>query len=78
MPCCQTHTYREKNFRNVDCVLANITLKLRTRKQTTKPQTNYRSCLWFSFLAPQWQIPHNTITLHKHFWCSLFCEFHSK
>ena len=55
-----------------------ITLKLRTRKQTTKPQTNYRSCLWFSFLAPQWQIPHNTITFHKHFWCSLFCEFHSK
>ena len=25
MPCCQTHTYREKNFRNVDCVLANYT-----------------------------------------------------
>ena len=44
-----------------------FTAKFRTCKQTTKPETNYCCCLRFSFLAP-----------HKYFWCSQFCEFHSK
>ena len=48
------------------------------REQTWKPQTNYRCCLRFSFLVPYWLFPHNTITFHKYFWCSRFCEFHSK
>ena len=51
-----------KNFWNVDCLLANITVKFRTHKQTTKPQTNYHCCLWLSFLAPNWLIPRNKIT----------------
>ena len=52
-------------------------LKFRTRQQTTKPQTNYRCCLRFSFLTPYWLSPRNTVTFHKYFWCSWFCEFHS-
>ena len=55
-----------------------ITIKFRTCEQTSKPQTNYRCCLWFSYLAPYWLISRNTITFHKYFWCSRFCEFHSK
>ena len=55
-----------------------ITIKFRTREQTSKPQTNYRCCLLFSYLAPYWLISRNTITFHKYFWCSRFCEFHSK
>ena len=55
-----------------------ITIKFRIRKQTSKPQTNYRCCLRFSYLAPYWLISRNTITFHKYFWCSRFCEFHSK
>ena len=55
-----------------------ITIKFRMRKQTSKPQTNYRCCLQFSYHAPYWLIPHNTITFHKYLWCSWFCEFHSK
>ena len=32
-----------------------ITLKFRTRKQTSKPQPNqYHSCVQFSFLTPYW------------------------
>ena len=54
-----------------------ITIKFRIRKQTSKPQTNYCCCLWFSYLAPYWLISRNTITFHKYFWCSQFCEFHS-
>ena len=54
-----------------------ITIKFRIRKQTSKPQTNYCCCLRFSYLAPYWLISHNTITFHKYFWCSQFCEFHS-
>ena len=54
-----------------------ITIKFRTCEQTSKPQTNYRCCLWFSYLAPYWLISRNTITFHKYFWCSRFCEFHS-
>ena len=30
----------------------------------------------FSFLMPYWVFPHNTITFHKYFWCSWFCECH--
>ena len=53
-----------------------ITIKFRTREQTSKPQTNYRCCLLFSYLVPYWLISCNTITFNKYFWCSPFCEFH--
>ena len=66
-----------KNFRNVDCVPGLTTIKFRIRRQTSKPQTYYRCCLPFSYLAPYWLISRNTITFHKYFWCSRFCEFHS-
>ena len=55
-----------------------ITIKFRTREQTSKPLTNYSCCLRFSYLAPYWLICRNTITFHKYFWCSRFCVFHSK
>ena len=54
-----------------------ITIKFRIRKQTSKPKINYRCCLRFSYLAPYWLFSRNTITFHKYFWCSRFCEFHS-
>ena len=54
-----------------------ITIKFRIRLQSSKPQTNYRCCLLFSYLVPYWLISCNTITFHKYFWCSWFCEFHS-
>ena len=34
-------------------------------KQTSKPQTNYRCCLQFSFPMPYWLFPQNTITFHN-------------
>ena len=55
-----------------------ITIKFRIRKQTSKPQTNCRCCLRFSYLAHYWLISRNTITFLKYFWCSRFGEFHSK
>ena len=55
-----------------------ITIKFRIRKLTSKPQTNYRCCLRFSYLAPYWLISRKTITFHKYFWCSRFCKFHNK
>ena len=55
-----------------------ITIKFRIRKQTSKTQIYYRCCLQFSFLASYWLISRNTITFHKYFWCSRFCEFHIK
>ena len=55
-----------------------ITIKFRIRKQTSEAQTNYCCCLWLSYLAPYWLISCNTITFHKYFWCSRFCEFHSE
>ena len=55
-----------------------ITIKFRIRKQTSKPEINYHCCLRFSYLAPYWLISCTTITFHKYFWCSWFCEFHSK
>ena len=67
-----------KNFRNVDFVYWPITIKFRIRKKTSKPQTNYRCCLRFSYLAPYWLISRSKITFHRYFWCSRFCEFHSK
>ena len=54
-----------------------ITIKLRIRKQTSKPQINDCCCLWFSYLVPCWLISRNTIAFHKYFWCSGFCEFHN-
>ena len=67
-----------KNFRNVDFVYWPITIKFRIRKKTSKPQTNYRCCLRFSYLAPYWLISRSKIRFHRYFWCSRFCEFHSK
>ena len=55
-----------------------ITMKFRIRKQTSKLQTKYCCCLWFSYLTPYWLISRDTRTFHKYFWCSWFCEFHSK
>ena len=55
-----------------------ITIMFRTCKQTSKSQTNYCCCLRFSFLMPYGLFPHNTVTFYKYFWCSRFCEFHSK
>ena len=55
-----------------------IKIMFRTCEQTSKPQSNYRCCLRFSFLTPYWLFPRNTITFHKYFWCSRFCESHSK
>ena len=54
-----------------------LTIKFRIRKQTSKPQTNYRGCLRFSYLATHWLISRSTITFHKYFWYSRFCELHS-
>ena len=42
-----------KNFRNVDCVLANHN-KVQDTQANLKPQINYRCYLWFSYLAPYW------------------------
>ena len=55
-----------------------ITINFRIGKQTSKPQTNYRCCLRFSYLVPYLLISRNTTTFHKYFWCSRFCEFHRK
>ena len=55
-----------------------ITIKFRIRKHTPQPQTNYRCSLRFSYLAPYWLISRDAIAFHKYFWCSPFCEFHSK
>ena len=54
-----------------------ITINFRTREQTSKPPTNSRCCLRFSYLAPYWLISRNTVTFHKYFWCSRSCEFYS-
>ena len=54
-----------------------ITIKFRIRKQTSKPQINYRCCLRFSYLVPYWLISRNTIAFHKYLWCSGFYEFHN-
>ena len=34
-----------------------------THEQTSKPQTNYNCCLWFSFITPDWlfSLPDNNI-----------------
>ena len=55
-----------------------ITIKFGLCKQTSKPQINYRCCLRFSYLVPYWLISRNTITFHKYFRCSRFCEFQGK
>ena len=39
-------------------------------RPTTFSYTHYRCCLRFSYLAPHWK--------KKYFWCSRFCEVHSK
>ena len=63
---CQTHkTMNTWKFSGMLIVYWPITIKFRIRKQTSKPQTNYRCCLRFSYLAPYWLISCNTITFHK-------------
>jgi len=64
-----------KNFRNVDCVLANRN-KVRDTQANLKPQINYRVAVCGLVISRR--ICRNTITFHKYFWCSRFCEFHSK
>ena len=66
------------NFSGMLIVYWPIAIKFRICKLTSKPQTNYRCCLRFSYLLPYWLISHNTTTFHKYLWCSQFCEFHSK
>ena len=74
---CQTQkTVKTWKISGVLIVYMPITTKFRIRKQTSKPQTNYRCCLQFSYIAPYWLISRNT-TFHKCFWCSRFCQFHS-
>ena len=51
------------------------TIKFSTHEQTSKPQTNYHCCCGYHL--PYWLISYKTITFHKYFWCSQFCEFHS-
>ena len=52
-----------------------ITIKFRIREQTSKPQPNYRCCLWFSCLTPYWLISRNTITFHQYFGVHGFVSF---
>ena len=56
-------------------VLRLITAKIRTHELATKPQTNKRSCLRFSFLMPDWLFSSKTIAFQKYFWCSRFSRF---
>lgn len=70
-----------KYFRNVGYALTNQK-KVQNTQANLKPQSNYRYCLWSSFLTPVWLFSCITITLHKHFcilfiWCSRFYELHS-
>ena len=46
-----------------------------THKLATKPQTNQRSCLQFSFFTSDWLFTCNTITFQKYFWFSWFSLF---
>ena len=71
-------TMNTGNFSGMLIVYWPIAIKFRIRMLTSKPQTNYRCCLRFSYLVPYWQISRNTTTFHKYFWYSQFCEFHSK
>ena len=52
-----------------------ITIKFRIRKQTSKPHINYCYYLQFSYLARYWLFTRNTVTFHKHFWCSCCVTF---
>ena len=45
---------------------------------TISLENNWRSCLRFSFLAPDWLFSCNTITFQKYFWCSQFSWFDCK
>ena len=63
------------NISRMFIVLWPITAKIRTCELATKPQTNWRSCLWFSFLMTDWLFSCRTIVFHKNFWCSRFSRF---
>ena len=70
---CETQKTREHmKISGMLIVWWPITIMFRTRKQTSKPETNYCCCLWFSFLMPYWLFPHNTVTFYEYFWCSRF------
>ena len=66
------------NISGMFIVLCPITAKIRTCQLDTKAQTNWRSRLRFSFLAPDWLFSCNTITFQKSFWCSRFSRFYGK
>ena len=53
-----------KNFRNVDCVLANHNKVQDTRANLKNHKLITVAVLRFSYLAPCWLIFRNTITLH--------------
>ena len=61
-----------KNFRNVDCVLAN-----HNKVQDTRANLKNHKLITVA-VCPYWLISRNIITFHKYFWCSRVCEFHSK
>ena len=63
------------NISEMFIVLWPITAKMRTRKLATKPQTNQRSCLQFSFFTSDWLFFCNTITFQKYFWFARFSQF---
>ena len=54
---CQTQkTLNTWKFSGMLIVYWPIIIKFRIRKQTSKPQTNYRCCSQFSYLMPYWLI----------------------
>ena len=75
--CCESNSEKRghlKNFRNVDCVLANHN---KVQDMQANLKTTNQLPLLFRYQVPHWLICHNTITFHEYFWCSQFCEFHS-
>ena len=64
---CQSQKTENRKILGMLIVYWPITIKFRTREQTSKQQTNYRCCLRFSYLVPYWLISRKTITFHKYF-----------
>lgn len=56
-------TMKTWNISGIFIVLWPMTGKIKTCELATKPQTNWRSCLWFSFLMLDWLffLEHNNI-----------------
>ena len=66
-----------------DCQLhVHIAITVKFRKLGTPEKyqelPNVAICSLVLSHLIDWLFPHNTITFHKFFWCSQFCEFHSK